>query len=100
MAKEIQKRLRHIQNAYYDGASYKALCVHVYRVAFLITALDQCNSDREVFETFAPLLWGGVSGAMIEQDAIKTALEGPNGPSYLRSWSGMNRVLLANRAAA
>ena len=46
MVEEVQMRLRYIENAYYDGASYKALCKQVIKVAFLITALDHRDSDR------------------------------------------------------
>lgn len=100
MGKEIHDRLREIENAYYDGATYEALSEQIVRTARLVSALEQSESDRHVCETFAPLLWGGVSGTSIEPGAVQAALEGPDGPSYLRSWSAMGRVLLAHRAAA
>ncbi len=100
MKKQIHQCLGEIENAYYDGATYEALSEKIIETATLISALDDRDSDRNVCEVFAPLLWGHASGATIQPEAVEAALEGSDGASYLRSWAGMGRVLLAYRAAA
>lgn len=100
MHNEIHKRLIEIENAYYDGASYKTVCNKIIETAELIAALDEGDADRSVCEVYAPLLWGSRSGATIELDAVKAALKGPDRASHLQSWSGMARVLVAYRIAA
>jgi hypothetical protein len=100
MNENVLQQLRAIEHAYLDGATYKALCDKIFEAAQLISTLEKGDPDRDAFEIFAPLLWGGASGATIEPDRIKAALAGPNGPSLLRSWSEMGRVVLAFRVAA
>lgn len=100
MQTEIHQRLLEIESAYYDGASYCALCKKIVETANLISVQDERDPDREACEVFAPLLWGGASGTTIEPEAIKAALAGPDGPSCLQSWSGMGRALSAYRIAA
>lgn len=100
MKKEIHRRLREIEGAYYDGARFEALSEKIVETAILIAALEDHDADRRVFEVYAPLLWGEASGAAIDPEAIKTALGGAEGASHLRSWSGMGRVLMAYQVAA
>ena len=100
MEREIHQRLREIENAYYDGATFEALSEKIVETARLIASLGVRDADRKVCEVYAPLLWGEASGAAIEPDTVKAALEGPDGASHLRSWSGMGRVLFAYRVAA
>ena len=96
----VLQQLQAIENAYHDGATYQALCGKIVETAHLISTLEKGDPDQEAFEIFAPLLWGGASGATIEPDLVKAALAGPDGPSFLRSWSEMGRVVLAFRVAA
>ncbi len=100
MQTEIQQRLLEIESAYYDGAGYDALCVKIVETANLISLRDERDPDREACEVFAPLLWGGASGTTIDPEAVKAVLAGPDGPSHLRSWSGIGRALSAYRTAA
>jgi hypothetical protein len=97
---EIQTQLLEIENAYYDGATYDALCEKIVETAKIIAALRACDPDRDTCEVYAPLLWGGASGATIEPSAVKAALAGTEGASHLQSWAGMGRVLMTRRAAA
>lgn len=100
MEEQIYQRLSEIENSYYQGATFDALCEKIVETAGLIAALNRFHPDRKACEVFAPLLWGGASGETIEPEAVKAALAGPAGGAFLRSWSGMGRVLLAYRAAA
>lgn len=100
MDRNVLQQLQAIENAYHDGATFRALSEKIGATAHLISTLEKGDPDQEAFEVFAPLLWGGASGATIEPDLIKAALAGPNGPSFLRSWSEMGRVVLAFRIAA
>ena len=100
MNNEIHRRLQEIENAYYDGATYDALSEKIVETARLISGLEAWDPDRETCEVFAPLLWGGASGATIEPSAVEAALAGSEGASHRRSWAGIGRVLMTRRAAA
>lgn len=97
---DVHQRLQAIESADYDGATFEALSAKIVEAADLVAKLDERDPDREACEIYAPLLWGGASGATIEPHSVKAALARPNGADFLQSWSGMGRVLLAFRVAA
>ena len=100
MTREIHRLLQDIERAYYDGATFDALCERIDQSVRLIAALDATDPIRQVCEAFAPMLWGGASGSEIAPKAVQAALAGPDASAHLRSWAGIGRAILAHRAAA
>lgn len=100
MRDDVHQRLQEIEDAYFDGATYDALCEKIVDTAALIAKLDRSDPVREGAEGFAPLLWGGAPGSPIKPALVKAALAGSDGATYLRSWSSVGRGLLAYRIAA
>lgn len=100
MRDDVHQRLQEIEDAYFDGATYDALCEKIVGTAAVIASLSKTDPIREGAEVFAPLLWGGSSGAPIKPAAVAAALAGSDGDSYLRSWSSIGRGLSAYRMVA
>lgn len=100
MRDEIHQRLQQIEDAYFEGATYDALCEKIVATAALIADLHESDPVREGAETFAPLLWGGRSGSTITPAVVTAALARSEGDHYLRSWSSIGRGLMAYRIAA
>jgi hypothetical protein len=96
----IHQRLQELEDAYFDGAKYDVLCDRIVATAVAISRLKKHDPVREGAEIFAPLLWGGVSGSPIEPAVVQAALAGPDGGTYLRSWSSVGRGLVAYEIAA
>ena len=96
----VLQRLQDIENAYFDGAPYHQLRDRIVATAVAIARLDPHDPVREGAETFAPLLWGGVSGSPIDPAEVQVTLAGPDGEAYLRSWSSVGRGLVAYEIAA
>jgi len=100
METKILQWLQCIEEVYYDGTTFDDLSAMIVETATLIAARVDIDEDRKTFEMFAPLLWGAPARSKIDPEAIEVALSGPDGASYLESWSEMRRVLLAHRVAA
>ena len=100
MTKLIHEQLQGIERGYYDGARFETLSEQIIRVAEGIRALAKDHPLRASCEELAPVLWGGDAATDIDADTLRTALNGPDGDSYLRSWSTLGRVLLAYQSAA
>lgn len=100
MNSRITNLLTDIEVAYYEGEEADQLNDRIHRVAALIASLPKADPVRALSETYAPLLWGASSGTAIKTGLVKRALAGSNGPTHLRSWSGLGRALSAYETAA
>jgi len=100
MVDEVLVRLQEIEDGYFNGAKYEALCEKIVGTAALIARLERHNPVRQGAEEFAPLLWGGAYGSSIEPAVVQQALAGAHGQSHLQSWSSIGRGLSAYRIAA
>lgn len=100
MNSDVTHLLADIELAYYEGEEAEQLNERIQLVASLIASLPEAEPVRALSETYAPLLWGAPSGTAVDPDLVKRALSGSNGPTHLRSWSGLGRALSAYEIAA
>ena len=97
---EVIEHLLSIEQDYYEGTSFHTLRERILEVAAIIASLEEHDAAQQACRTFAPLLWGATSGTDIDPNAIKKALDGPEGGEYLRAWVNIGSVIPTFRIAA
>jgi hypothetical protein len=101
MDRNIELLLSEIERKYYDGARAEALNAKVLEVVKILLSLPADDPIRALCKNNAQTLWGAAEGdADLSIELVRDALNGSEGPVYLRAWANFWQILALNRNVA